>query len=281
MTLDEINNCAVDDLSIALRKCCGATKWIQSMIGMRPYTSRNDLQNKADISWSSCVFEDVMEAFNHHPKIGDKENMAKNFSSTKEWAGDEQRGVDTASDQILERLLIVNEEYVIKYGYIFIVYATGKSAVQMLDLLESRLHNDADAELKIAKGEQHKITKLRLNKLLKMSQITTHVLDTARGMPAEGILITLQKSGDNINEWTNITSGTTNTDGRIPDFVSDDMVLSQGKYRMLFETESYFLAQNIKGFYPYVPVVFEIYETSHYHIPLLLSPFGYSTYRGS
>ena len=112
-----------------------------------------------------------------------------------------------------------------------------------------------------------------------MNQITTHVLDTANGKPAEGIKITLQKPRGN-DRWENICSGTTNNDGRIPDFMGD-FTIEPGIYRMLFDTGSYFKKEGIRGFYPYAPVVFEITDTEHYHIPLLLNPYGYSTYRGS
>jgi len=113
-----------------------------------------------------------------------------------------------------------------------------------------------------------------------MSQITTHVLDTAKGTPAEGINIALQKPiGE--NQWEDIVTGVTNSDGRIPGFMSEDLELVPGIYRMWFDTASYFQKESITGFYPEIPVIFEIKDTQHYHIPLLLSPFGYSTYRGS
>lgn len=113
-----------------------------------------------------------------------------------------------------------------------------------------------------------------------MSQITTHVLDTANGFPAEGITISLQRPLGK-DQWQDITSGTTNSDGRVPNFLDENKVLEPGIYRMIFDTKSYFEQAGVKGFYPEVPVIFEIDDTQHYHIPLLLSPFGYSTYRGS
>jgi 5-hydroxyisourate hydrolase len=113
-----------------------------------------------------------------------------------------------------------------------------------------------------------------------MSQITTHVLDTSLGKPAEGIWISLERSV-NKNRWEEIASGMTNGDGRIDNFMSQDQEVPSGIYRMRFDTRSYFERLNIKGFYPEVPVVFELSNKGHYHIPLLLSPFGYSTYRGS
>lgn len=113
-----------------------------------------------------------------------------------------------------------------------------------------------------------------------MSQITTHVLDTAKGKPAEDIQITLERKIGK-DQWEKITSGITNSDGRVAALLTSDQTLTPGIYRMLFETKAYFDRQQIKGFYPYVTIAFEISGTEHYHVPLLLSPFGYSTYRGS
>ncbi len=113
-----------------------------------------------------------------------------------------------------------------------------------------------------------------------MSQITTHVLDTAIGKPAEGIDLTLSQFID--NEWKLLGGGTTNSDGRVADLLTDDVVLKEGRYKVLFVTEAYFKRQKVDAFYPYADIVFDITgDGEHYHIPLLLSPFGYSTYRGS
>ena len=112
-----------------------------------------------------------------------------------------------------------------------------------------------------------------------MSQITTHILDTTRGKPAAGITIVLYR-GEN-DEWTEIARGTTNNDGRIPDLLSKNVILEIGIYKMRFETKDYFDKDRIPTFYPYVEIIFDLQSTDHYHIPLLLNPFGYSTYRGS
>ena len=113
-----------------------------------------------------------------------------------------------------------------------------------------------------------------------MSQITTHVLDTSNGMPAQGIRITLQFL-DGSGYWQNIAEGVTNEDGRISDLLDDNSQIGKGVYRLIFETGSYFNEMDTGTFYPYVPVVFEIADDGHYHVPLLLNPYGYSTYRGS
>ena len=107
------------------------------------------------------------------------------------------------------------------------------------------------------------------------SPITTHVLDTPQGKPSEGIEISL--SLQNGSNWKELGKGVTNSDGRIANLLPDNHTLAKGVYKMLFNTGSY---QN--GFYPEVPVIFEITEPGqHYHVPLLLNPYGYSTYRGS
>jgi len=113
-----------------------------------------------------------------------------------------------------------------------------------------------------------------------MSQITTHILDTTRGLPAQAVPISLYaKQGDS---WEKLAEGKTNDDGRIPDLLAAEQTLPAGTYRMHFDTKAYFDANNEQGFYPYVDIVFDIDSSgSHYHIPLLLTAFGYSTYRGS
>lgn len=113
-----------------------------------------------------------------------------------------------------------------------------------------------------------------------MSAITTHVLDTSRGRPAEGVPATLEVEA--AGGWKIVGKGTTNADGRITDLIPTETSLASGVYRLIFDTAKYFANQQIKGFYPQVTIVFRIEDPAqHYHVPLLLSPFGYSTYRGS
>jgi len=113
-----------------------------------------------------------------------------------------------------------------------------------------------------------------------MSQITTHVLDTAIGKPAMGIDLTLSHFVN--DKWDLLGGGTTDSDGRVSDLLPDEVVLEAGRYKVLFVTEGYFNKQKVNAFYPYAEIVFDITGNGeHYHIPLLLSPFGYSTYRGS
>ena len=113
-----------------------------------------------------------------------------------------------------------------------------------------------------------------------MSPITTHVLDTTHGLPAEGMEVDLDFQ-DAKGVWKHMAKRKTEADGRIKDFLADDHTLARGVYRMIFETAPYLEARHIEGFYPSVTITFEVRENRHYHVPLLLSPFGYSTYRGS
>ncbi|HEX8566731.1 MAG TPA: hydroxyisourate hydrolase [Pyrinomonadaceae bacterium] len=113
-----------------------------------------------------------------------------------------------------------------------------------------------------------------------MSAITTHILDVSKGCPARGVLVTLERQTS--IGWEIIGNGATDEDGRLRDLLDSEAVLQAGNYRLIFDTETYFAKQKVEGFYPQVTVAFVVRDAAqHYHVPLLLSPFGYSTYRGS
>ncbi len=167
MSLEALHNLSDKDFEAALAKCCGAERWVRLMLAKRPFADRAQLWNWAEKAWfEGCGEADWHEAFTHHPKIGDMENLKKKFAATHEWSGAEQAGVHVAKEEVLLALAEGNRAYEEKFSYIFIVCATGKSAEEMLQLLQSRLPNTPEAEIHIAMGEQHKITLLRLEKLL-------------------------------------------------------------------------------------------------------------------
>lgn len=113
-----------------------------------------------------------------------------------------------------------------------------------------------------------------------MSAITTHILDVSTGIPARGVAVVLERQTE--TDWEIIGKGATDEDGRLRDLLAPDAILQAGNYRLTFDTGNYFAKQQIEGFYPLVTVAFTVRDTAqHYHVPLLLSPFGYSTYRGS
>jgi 2-oxo-4-hydroxy-4-carboxy-5-ureidoimidazoline decarboxylase len=136
------------------------------MLSFIPADDLVELLEDAEEQWYKCSQEDWKEAFDHHPKIGDVRSLKKKFANTENWASDEQEGVKQASSKTLEELAKANRLYEEKFGYIFIVCASGRSAEEMLDILRSRLKNAEEKEIRIAADEQNKITKLRLEKLL-------------------------------------------------------------------------------------------------------------------
>jgi len=136
------------------------------MVGDRPYVDAAALFHHADHNWSRLEEHDLLEAFAGHPKIGDIESLQKKYSASKALAENEQLGVSIANESTLKKLLKDNRVYEEKFGFIFIICATGKSATQMLQLLRQRLKNNRDTELKNAAIEQHKIFRLRLEKLI-------------------------------------------------------------------------------------------------------------------
>ena len=149
-----------------LTKCCGSKNWVNEMVSNLPFDSKEKLLNVANKVWHSLDREDWLEAFSHHPKIGDVDSLKKRFSSTKYLAKKEQSGITKASMQCLTEFAKYNEEYEKKFGYIFIICASGKSADEMLALIKQRIKNNPEDEIKIAIEEQNKITKLRLEKFI-------------------------------------------------------------------------------------------------------------------
>jgi 2-oxo-4-hydroxy-4-carboxy-5-ureidoimidazoline decarboxylase len=150
----------------AFERCCGAARWVEAMVDGRPYRSPEALYMAAEREMEALRPEDWLEAFRHHPRIGDVASLREKFASTAAWAGAEQSGAATATEETLEALAQGNRDYEQRFGYIFIVSATGKSAGQMLEILKSRLTNPPEDELSVAAGEQRKITRIRLAKLL-------------------------------------------------------------------------------------------------------------------
>lgn len=164
--LQALNALAAKQAREAFQRCCGSAGWVQGMLMRRPFKSEADLFSAADEVWQGLSKADFLEAFAHHPRIGGKDALRAKFAATRDWAEGEQSGASKASEDTLEALSQSNAQYEKRFGYIFIVCATGKSAGDILELLHARLSHSPDRELAIAAGEQAKITALRLKKLL-------------------------------------------------------------------------------------------------------------------
>ena len=154
------------ELSVLLETCCASKEWIERMIRGGSFSSDQEVGARARVAWEGLDEADLLEAFAAHPKIGDIDSLRAKFANTKKVAENEQAGVKDADEEVLKRFSAANEEYFDKFGFIFIVFATGKSSRQMLQILEHRLTLSRDAELINAAVEQMKITELRLRKLI-------------------------------------------------------------------------------------------------------------------
>lgn len=161
-----LNAASPEAAAAALARCCGSRRWVEGMVAGRPYQSLAQLHGHAEHLWWHLGDGDWLEAFTHHPRIGaDLSALRAKFAATAAWSAGEQAGVAAADEATLQALADGNRRYEERYGYIFIVCATGLSAGQMLQRLNDRIDNPPEYELRVAAGEQARITRLRLNKL--------------------------------------------------------------------------------------------------------------------
>ena len=166
MSVETVNSMDVSTASHSFRQCCTSRAWIARMVASRPYPSAVAMSKAADENWRDLEERDYLEAFDGHPKIGDVSSLKDKYANTKELAAGEQSLVEVASDETIQALCDGNSAYEEKFGFIFIVCATGKSAGEMLSLLEDRFPNSREQELINAAEEQRKIFQIRLEKLL-------------------------------------------------------------------------------------------------------------------
>ena len=166
MKLSKLNNLDPVETARVFEQCCTASSWVREMIERRPFDSLQALKLQATSIWETMQENDLLEAFAGHPKIGDMSSLKEKFHDTLASASMEQSGVESASVPVLEELARFNRDYEDRFGFIFIVFASGKSAGEMLDIIKSRIHNDFSEEILIAAGEQLKITQLRIDRLI-------------------------------------------------------------------------------------------------------------------
>ena len=166
MTLEAFDRLSETEARAALERCCGCRAWVEGMLARRPFGDAARLRESAERVWRALPPEGWREAFAHHPRIGDLESLRRRFAATADLAGREQSGVTAASPATIEALAEGNRAYQERFGYIFIVCATGKSAEEMLARLRGRMVNDPETELRTAADEQLKIMRLRLDRML-------------------------------------------------------------------------------------------------------------------
>jgi OHCU decarboxylase len=164
--LDRLNSLLRTQAEAEFLKCCGSQRFASAMAAARPFADLDELLTKADSIWRSLGSEDWLEAFRAHPKIGGKKAAVAQSEEARKWSAQEQSGTNEAAVTTIAALAEGNRDYEQRFGFIFIVCATGKSSGEMLAILRARLQNDADTEIALAAEEQRKITRLRLEKLL-------------------------------------------------------------------------------------------------------------------
>lgn len=172
--LERLNALPRGEAEESLLSCCGSREWAKRMAAARPFASGDDLAETADRVWRELSKADWLEAFAAHPKIGSSASPPAPASGrgpgsgaqSRAWSREEQHGAYGARTETLASLAEANRDYEARFGHIFIVCASGRSADEMLSLARQRLGNDPETELSLAADEQRKITRLRLEKLL-------------------------------------------------------------------------------------------------------------------
>mmetsp|Transcript_9955 Transcript_9955/g.17430 ORF Transcript_9955/g.17430 Transcript_9955/m.17430 type:complete len:324 (-) Transcript_9955:527-1498(-) len=305
--------------------CCASHRFAQRLAAGSPCADFTDLVAAArHIWWRECGVTDWLEAFAAHPKIGDRKGSeGKPAAFTAFSAAEQSTSASTLAVEVEEALQSLNQAYLERHGFIFIICAKGRPAPEILGVLKARIERTSHEEIQAAAQEQMKITELRLGHVFGLtpdkemmarmqrradqvlnqvaaahatgplrSPITTHVLDSALGCPAHGLPLSLHKLDEHSQLWDKVSEGVTNADGRVGDLLPLSNFVAPGRYRMYFNTSAYLALCKAKHpgyyadvpFYPEVTIDFEVTAdkaTQHYHIPLLLSPYSYSTYRGS
>ena len=164
--IERFNALPEKDAAAALRDCCGSEEWVRRMLARRPFVTAAELYETADDIWNGLKNDDWLEAFRHHPRIGERKAEKAQSGTAKDWSANEQTSVEAGSTQAKNKLAEANHAYEKKFGFIFIVCAAGKSPEEILAMLKRRLRNMPPAELRVAAEEQRKITCLRLEKML-------------------------------------------------------------------------------------------------------------------
>lgn len=162
--LEEFNEMSLSQARPLLSSICASERWAARLLALRPFINEVELYKAAEREWFDLERSDWLEAFAGHPKIGDLSQIREKYSNTAHFAVEEQRAASVASEQTLAELAHANTEYERKFGYLFLICATGKTADEILAILRIRMHNEPQEEFKVAAAEQAKITHLRLTK---------------------------------------------------------------------------------------------------------------------
>lgn len=275
-----------EDLREVLPTALAVSRWVDDVLEGAPYGSLDILIDAALDAATPLTDAEIDEALAHHPRIGER---PEGESREAELSLAEQGSADADDADLAAQIAEGNRDYEARFNRVFLIRAAGRSRAEILIELRRRLTLDDETESATAAEQLRQIMELRLRTLFAetalsdaassaRSHITTHVLDQTIGRPAPRVPVKLEAESE--GQWHLLADGVTDEDGRLSQLGPEQ--LPAGRYRVTFNTAAYFAAQDAISFYPEVAVAFEIWSTEeHFHIPLLLSPFGYSTYRGS
>ncbi|MEV5508298.1 2-oxo-4-hydroxy-4-carboxy-5-ureidoimidazoline decarboxylase [Streptomyces orinoci] len=267
--LARFNAAGESEATAFLEEICTSAAWAGELLARRPYRDVAALLAASDEAVARLDEAGLAQALAGHPPIG--RPRPGDPASARE-----QSGMAGASEALRSEMLELNLAYQEKFGQVFLICASGLGGERLRDALRERLGNSPENERVVTRAELAKINRLRLAGLLARGSVSTHVLDTAAGRPAAGIEVQLEAAGGEKDPWTVLGEARTDADGRCTDLPA--MPAGSTRARLVFDAGAHFPGT---GFFPQITVVFAVEAGEHYHVPLLLSPFGYSVYRGS
>lgn len=290
--LSELNACSETEFVAALGNIFEHSPWIAARAAQRrPFARLIDLLAAMTDALDTASDEQRLALINAHPDLADKAQRGAGL--TVESEGEQaSAGLDRLSEAEYDAFTRANASYRAKFGFPYIICVRRHTRDSILREFASRLQNDKDAELRAAIGEICRIAALRLDQLVAdgdhlpvHGRLSTHVLDTHAGRPAQGVAIELHELSE-FGPGRRVARVVTNADGRTDAPLIHDRPLPIGRYRLTFAAGAYFASRGIEAgnppFIGDVPVEFSIAEPEgHYHVPLLVTPWSYSTYRGS
>jgi hydroxyisourate hydrolase len=257
-----------------LRACNASPVWAREVAAARPLRDVAAVIAASDRALAGLDWSQIRVAIDAHPRIGDR--IGGNGGREAAWSRREQAGAQDLAPATAAALVEANQQYEERFGHVFLIFATGLTADEMVAAARARLRNEESTERSVVRAELTKITGLRLERMFKAVPLSTHVLDTSRGEPASGVPVALYRGEGEV--WVHVADGRTDGDGRLRDWVPSG-AWAAGRYRLVFDTEEY-LGEG--AFFPEAAVTFHVTAPDrHHHVPLLLSPFGFTTYRGS
>ena len=289
-TLDSLNRLTVADFVAALGDIFEHASWVaEKAAAARPYPSVTALHDAMVAAVRSASPDDQFAFIRAHPELGSKVRRRDITADSQAEQG--ALGLDRLSDEEFLRFSTLNAAYAEKFGFPFVICVRRHTRDSILARFEQRLDNDLDTERRTALDEIALITRLRLaskvdgpGKPKTDGRISTHVLDNVTGKPAQGVAVALYEVGKSARAL--LTESVTNADGRTDAPLVAGGPVRIGTYELVFQVAEYFAAQGTATaappFLSAVPLRFSVAEPeAHYHVPLLVTPWSYATYRGS